>query len=720
MAPSTVVKDLAITGYLDEISVRPGGRLALKSSATGEGEVAAELVAIGSADANPDGPGVAIVPVEGGDLGTFPARRQEIALGSYGVVPTGDVLQGATVAISFNMQPWLLRDTPSALIAVGGGFTIAATRSEVRCDAGGTEPSGCALPFEMKRRVWYRVTLTLGTSVGRAMLSVVPLGRGEAATAETAWTAPPPPVDAPLCIAAAERDGRMRDHFNGRIEDVRVRRLTSLEDAHGSCLAFWDFSRGIETQAIVDAGPQALNGRFVNFPMRAVRGSRWDGTEHRWIHKPDHYAAVHFHEDDIGNAGWGTDLEVPIPDGCPSGIYGVRLSHAGTSDVIPFYVLPPRGKRTADVVFLASTFTYQAYANHARGNLDAAMRERIEAWGTPEGPDSHPQYGFSTYNFHPDGSGTAYSSRLRPVLTMRPGFLTFAGEGYVSGLRHFPADSHLTEFFRRKGIAFDVVTDEDLHREGADLIAGYPAVVTSSHPEYHTRQTLDALKAYTETGGHLAYLGGNGFYWRIATSPLAPGILEVRRAEGGIRAWATEAGENYHALDGEYGGLWRRNGRPPQELVGVGFSSQGLFEGSYYRRTEASYHPAVAWVFDGVDEEKIGDYGFSGGGAAGFELDRADHELGTPDNAVILARSEAHSDSFVVVPEELLSHLRTVTGEPPRDLVRAEMVLMPTPGGGQVFSTGSITFCGSLPWNDFDNGVARILQNVLARFTAGA
>ncbi len=85
---------------------------------------------------------------------------------------------------------------------------------------------------------------------------------------------------------------------------------------------------------------------------------------------------------------------------------------------------------------------------------------------------------------------------------------------------------------------------------------------------------------------------------------------------------------------------------------------------------------------------------------------------------MILARSEGHGESFIPVPEELLTHLRTVSGEPPRDLVRAEMVLTTTPGGGQVFSTGSITFCGSLPWNDFDNGVARILQNVLARFTA--
>ena len=93
-----------------------------------------------------------------------------------------------------------------------------------------------------------------------------------------------------------------------------------------------------------------------------------------------------------------------------------------------------------------------------------------------------------------------------------------------------------------------------------------------------------------------------------------------------------------------------------------------------------------------VTEERLGDYGYSGGGAAGFELDRADTRLGTPDSAVILAVSEAHGDSFVTVPEELLSHLHTVTGEAPEDLVRAEIIYADLPGGGAIFSVGSITF----------------------------
>ena len=33
-----------------------------------------------------------------------------------------------------------------------------------------------------------------------------------------------------------------------------------------------------------------------------------------------------------------------------------------------------------------------------------------------------------------------------------------------------------------------------------------------------------------------------------------------------------------------------------------------------------------------------------------------------------------------------------------------------------MFSTGSITFCGSLPSNGFENDISRLLANVLDRF----
>ena len=105
-----------------------------------------------------------------------------------------------------------------------------------------------------------------------------------------------------------------------------------------------------------------------------------------------------------------------------------------------------------------------------------------------------------------------------------------------------------------------------------------------------------------------------------------------------------------------------------------------------------------------------------GGGAAGFELDRAEARLGTPENAAVLASSETYPEHFVLVPEEKLTHLTTWAGEPEEKLIRSDMVYFDSPGGGAVFSTGSITYCGSLPWNNFDNNISKITENILRRF----
>jgi hypothetical protein len=43
-----------------------------------------------------------------------------------------------------------------------------------------------------------------------------------------------------------------------------------------------------------------------------------------------------------------------------------------------------------------------------------------------------------------------------------------------------------------KGIAVDLITDHDVDREGVALLKPYRAVVTGSHPEYHTPNTLNA------------------------------------------------------------------------------------------------------------------------------------------------------------------------------------------------------------------------------------
>jgi len=51
--------------------------------------------------------------------------------------------------------------------------------------------------------------------------------------------------------------------------------------------------------------------------------------------------------------------------------------------------------------------------------------------------------------------------------------------------------------------------------------------------------------------------------------------------------------------------------------------------------------------------------------------------------------------------------------------VRSDMVYFEGPGGGAVFSVGSISWCSCLSYNHGQNNVSRITENVLRRFSSG-
>ncbi|MEM7226809.1 MAG: N,N-dimethylformamidase beta subunit family domain-containing protein, partial [Pseudomonadota bacterium] len=676
---------IPLIGYADRLSARPGETLEIKVSSQSDAPYQASLVRIRSADPNPEGPGIREAPVEAAFAGSYPSRRQEAKLGSYAVVDeTGPLQSLASFTIAATIWP-TLPARRQAVISWAGGRLGLDDQGHLTGELGNT-----LLRYDgpLQERRWVRIWLSFDGETGR-----LSLGLDNAVVAET--TAASGGISGPLLFAAGQG---LCDHFNGKIERPRIHDRALADGDEASCVADWDFAQDTSSTRIVDAGPHGLHGRLVNMPARAMTGASWRAQEMCWRHALEHYGAIHFHEDDIHDCAWQTDFTVTVPDDLRSGLYGVRLVCGENADTVPFVVCPPRGQTQAEICLIVPTFTYVIYGNHARRDQTSAWDERAKAWGAyPWNPAKHPEYGLSTYNFHADGSGICHASAKRPLLTLRSGYFHFF-ERRGSGLRHLQADTHLIHWLEESGFAYDLVTDHELHAEGAALLAPYRVVLTASHPEYHTTETLDAIEGYRDGGGRFCYLGGNGFYWRVALHPEDDSLIEVRRGEGGIRAWAAEPGEYYNAFDGAYGGLWRRSGRPPQTIAGLGFTAQGTFYGSYYERQPASRDPRFAWMFDGIEDERLGDFGLCGGGAAGFELDRVDRRLGTPENAVVLASSRGHDreegDFFVLVPEEQLTHNLTSTGEPAKDLIRADMIFYETGGGGAVFSVGSITFCG--------------------------
>jgi N,N-dimethylformamidase len=664
-----------LIGYTDRWSVAPGERIQLMVSSSAS-PITVRLVRLRHGDPNPAGPGLRSEPVSSPVAGEYPCGPQTTRSGSFAVLdepPAGDAALSVWV---WTRLP--ARGRPQVLLARGD--------LELFLDAAGL-PSirfgGVSLPARQPLAPEHWIRLGVSFSDGSVGLHVA----DERVATRPVGISPPA---GPVTLAASAGGG---DHFNGRLEELQI---------------------GSRKYDIRDL-------RLVNGPTAAVTGRMWDddSTDFRGAH--DQYAAVHFHEDDVEDARWSPVAELVVPRDLRSGIYAFRLTAAGLTDHVPFILTPPRGRATARIGLLLPTLTYLAYANErliAAGEggmvpVGAAVRlDEADSWLS-----EHPEAGLSVYDRHADGTGCCLVSMRRPVPNFRPDFVWWN----TGAPERFSADLYIADFLDHRGEAWDAFTDHDLHDQGAELLQRYEVILTGTHPEYCTREMLASLRQYLENGGRVMYLGGNGFYWVTSIDPQRPYLAEVRRGINGTRAWTSRPGELRHQTTGEQGGLWRYRDHPPNALVGVGFTAQSdsRDRAPGYRRTSVSFEPSYSWIFDGVsDADVIGGYGLSLGGAAGYEIDRHDPALGSPERSAVLMTSQGmHPDSYLLVVEDAEVMIPNVTAST-NSRVRSDVVYLPYDGGGAVFSVGSCSWCGSLSHNSYDNDIHRITDNVLSAFLA--
>jgi N,N-dimethylformamidase len=534
--------------------------------------------------------------------------------------------------------------------------------------------------------------------------------------------------------------------YNGKIERPKIsnRALSDAEvevllssagvenvpyEIRTSVVGAWDFAANILPNAacttVVDQSAGSLHGLCINMPVRGATGHNWSSDYMSYRHEPQEYGAIHFHDESVDDARWEPSFTLEVPLTLSSGVYAARLRidrvlSAEMEDYIPFFVRPGINKTKAKIALIIPTFSYMAYAND---NL--CVNSVIAELLTGRVPLLQPGdlllnkergYGLGTYASYRDGWGVNITSRLRPILNMRPKYIHILSPS----LWQLNADLHLVDWLSEMGYEIDIHTDHDLQKEGVALLGQYRVVLTGHHPEYASEQLMDAYQEYQMQGGRWLYLAANGFYWVCVPHPDNSNLIEVRKGDNGTRAWTIAPGEYCNAFDGKHGGLWRVRGRAMSKLLGVTFSSFGLTYSSYYRRAPDSERPECAWIMEGVElDEPIGDFGLIGDGAAGLELDRYDLELGTPHRAFLLANSEGHNDLFVTVSEESTFHARGYFSAGTGDnnpFTRADLVYYKTPNDGAVFSVGSMAWCGSLSHNDYKNNVSHIMRNVIDGF----
>lgn len=633
------------------------------------------------------------------------------------------------------------------------------------------------------RKVWYKVSVSFDAATGEVNIEQIPFvtitngGHGMSMVhplEDTAGSvryrgvkAPSRSNDSPLLIAASTLEphsGRqvgglhfrhldtpweipVHTHkFNGKIERPKLANcaLSSAQielllasagmenvpgELRGAVVGAWDFSANISDNAasthIVDTSVNTLHGVGINLPVRGVTGFNWSSDYMSFRHAPQEYGAIHFHDESVDDARWQPSFTFKVPKGLKSGVYAARLRVNGATtadceDYVPFFVRPPADGPTARIALVMAIHSYLAYAND---NL--SVNSVIAQLLTGQVPLLQPGdlllnkergYGLGTYTSYRDGWGVNVSSRLRPILNMRPKYIHVLSPS----LWQFNADLHLVDWLEAMKYDVDILTDEDVQREGVALLKQYQVLLTGHHPEYMSEQQMQAYHDYQQQGGRFLYLAANGFYWVCQPHPQNPNIVEVRKGDNGTRAWTVTPGEYCNAFDGKHGGLWRVRGRVMSKLLGVTFTSFGLTYSSYYRRAPDSELPETQWMFKGIGaNEPIGNFGLVGDGAAGLELDRYDLELGTPHRAFLLAHSEGHSDMFVTVSEESTFNSRGYIAAGTGDnnpKTRADIVYYKTPNDGATFSVGSMAWCGSLSHNKYNNNVSKLTRNVIDGF----
>ena len=749
-----------IFGYTDRLSVKAGESVSFHISAEGATAASAQLVRLIHGDENPAGPGFVEEEIACDANGMWTVAHQFTQVGSY--LEARDPDGKLEIEDSFTLFAFISPNRPEAGRAQallgrwdrhtkqGYGLGIGADGALEMWIGNGTDVARLRAPRRLHRRVWYLAVASFDAKTGCATLrqlsvinrynsrlsKVAALETNAEATATFAMR-PANAAATPFLMAGVRdrddaRGSFLAELYDGKIDrpgvydrvisadEIAAIRSGELPPAPG-LIAYWDTSDGYTDWGIgdlvTDVGPYSLNAMGHNRPVRGQTGWNWGGRNDCFRLAPEEYGGIEFHSDQLVDCNWKVTKSVELPGTLKSGVYAMRL-RAGegkglTEDHVVFFVRP--AVPAARIAFLVPTASYIAAGNEQLP-FDEWVSEAVAARPAVLSPQdielyARGEFGRSVNDTSADGEDVFYASAHRPLLTMRPKY-RHAGYGMPWGLG---ADLSIVAWLEHLNYDYEIVTDEDLEREGAGALAPYRCVITGTRPEYYSEAMLDATEDFIARGGRYVYLGGSGYACNVAFRASEPWALECRKYGEMFKVWGARPGEYYMATNGQAGGGWKMLGRPAQKLVGVGFIAQGFESARPYRRMPDSYHRTVSWITKGIEGEIIGEAGLAYGGAAALMLDRYNLALGTPPHAKIIASSGGHTDNYTVNREDIHYSFPGLYGSTDYR-IRADITYFTGPKNGGVFSAGSVAFGMALPANGFDNDAARLLANVVNAF----
>ncbi|AXK34841.1 phosphoribosylamine--glycine ligase [Streptomyces armeniacus] len=227
---------------------------------------------------------------------------------------------------------------------------------------------------------------------------------------------------------------------------------------------------------------------------------------------------------------WWLSWRLQIPDYWSTGAHVAVLTTAdGHRSHVPFTV---RDRDPADLLLLMPDITWQAYNLFPEdGRTGASL---YHAWDS-------------------EGRLLGEEDAAVTVSFDRP----FAGAGLPLHV------GHAYDFIRwaeRYGYDLAYADTRDLHAGRVDPTR-YRGLVFPGHDEYWSGPMRRAAEKARDSGTALVFLSANSMYWQVELDPLANGapdrLLSCRKRRGGGRS-----------------ALWREQGEPEQQLLGIQYAGQ--------------------------------------------------------------------------------------------------------------------------------------------------
>ncbi len=744
--------NLKLTGYADPLSVKRSETVRFYVNSEDREYVASIVRLMGPSDLDRDK--VVDERVASSIDGSYNGVAQKLIAGSCGIVDGLDLSSARGFTVRVWLRPMYIGEEIQTVLSASNedGVIYALKVDETGClvlSVAGSEGTAEIVGDQpLIQGEWYGAVASYDAEVGRAfvhqwLVSGWP-SETTCSTAKRMRCGCLNGTDARLTVAAVSKDSRFGEHFDGRIYrptifsgPSKIDNMADLIERPGArssrsdVIGEWDFSLEMDSDLIIDVSGRDSHGRLHQVPARAVKGPFYSYRELDWRQAPDDYGAIHFHSDDMQDAGWVETHAWEVPRDLPSGVYALKLEIEGRVDWVPFFVVPStrdEAKPKAKIAVLYSTFNYLAYThfhsiprfimtNHMpwlpfdiKWNFDHDLyidEQQQEAF-------DHLEMGGGFYDRHRDLSAVMYSSTRRPLLNWRPD-VKFC---HTNAPQHLAEDIYLELWLRHEGLEHDALTEHVLHEEGSDLLRCYDTLIIPSHPEYWSDQLLTTLHDFQFQGGNVMLLGANEFSWVTSVDKNRPWLVECRK--GLSPMYGVEQAELHHSTTGEPGADWTLRARSPGLACGMDICALGWPESkaANYNRLPESYESEFSFVFDGVDQSKFGDFGYGQNSAAGHEISSvfSGAGYGRPVRIARLATSQGtHARSMRGTHYAYMAEDNPVEGNR-SPLVGADIAMFESPNGGRTFHVGSIHWLNSIAWNDFDNDIARITGNVLRAF----